>query len=110
LNDRIAKTLAKRSELLACLKQPELPLHNNASELAARVQARARDVSLHTKSEAGTKIKDSLMTISQTAKKLGVSTYKYILDRVSGEFRLPSLAELILQKSQSDNATYLCPS
>jgi hypothetical protein len=50
------------------------------------------------------------MTISQTAKKLGMSTYKYILDRVSGEFRLPSLAELILQKSQSDNATYLCPS
>lgn len=110
LNERIAKTLAKRSELLACLKQPELPLHNNASELAARVQARARDVSLHTKSEEGTKIKDSLMTISQTAKKLGVSTYEYILDRVSGEFRLTSLAELILQKSQSDNTTYLCPS
>jgi hypothetical protein len=57
LNDRITKTLAKRSELLACLKHPELPLHNNASELAARVQARARDVSLHTKSEAGTKLK-----------------------------------------------------
>lgn len=110
LNERIAKTLAKRSELLACLKQPELPLHNNASELAARVQARARDVSLHTKSEKGTKIKDSLMTISQTAKKLGVSTYKYILDRVSCEFRLPSLAELVLQKSQSDNAAYLCSS
>ena len=110
LNERIAKTLSKKFELLACLKQPELPLHNNASELAARVQARARDVSLHTKSEAGTKIKDSLMTISQTAKKLGVSTYKYVLDRVSGEFELPSLAELILQKSQADKAIVLCPS
>ena len=110
LNERIAKTLAKRSELLACLKQPELPLHNNASELAARVQARARDVSLHTKSKKGTKIKDSLMTISQTAKKLGVSTYLYIRDRVSGEFKHPSLAELILQKSQSDKGAYLCPS
>jgi regulator of replication initiation timing len=71
LNERIAKTLVKRAELLVSLEQPQLPLHNNASELAARVQARARDVSLHTKSAAGTKIKDSLMTISQTAKKLG---------------------------------------
>jgi hypothetical protein len=71
LNERIAKTLVKRAELLVSLEQPQLPLHNNASELAARVKARARDVSLHTKSAAGTKIKDSLMTISQTAKKLG---------------------------------------
>jgi len=34
LNDRIAKTLAKREELLISLKYPKLPLHNNASELA----------------------------------------------------------------------------
>jgi hypothetical protein len=43
--------------------------------------------------------KDSLMTISQTAKKLGVNTYEYILDRVSCEFKLPSLAELIQKKA-----------
>jgi hypothetical protein len=66
------------------------------------LQARARGVSWHTKSAAGTKIKDSLMTISQTAKKLGVNTYEYILDRVSCEFKLLSLAELIQQKSQAD--------
>ena len=106
LNERIAKTWAKRKELLACLEQPELPLHNNASELAARVQARARDISLHTKSAAGTKIKDSMMTISQTAKKLGVNTYEYIKDRLSGEFKLPSLAELILQSSSSDERLF----
>jgi len=103
LNERIAKTLAKRTQLLVCLEYPELPLHNNASELGARVQARARDVSLHTISAAGTKIKDSLMTISQTAKKLGVCTYEYIRDRVSGEFKLPSLADLILQKKRTDD-------
>lgn len=110
LNERIAKTLSKRPELLACLEPPELPLHNNASELAARVQARARDVSLHTRSEAGTTIKDSLMTISQTAKKLGVSTYEYIRDRVSGNFKLMSLAELILQRSRADNEMHLSSS
>lgn len=37
LNERIAKTLVKRAELLVSLEQPQLSLHNNASELAARV-------------------------------------------------------------------------
>ena len=98
----IAKTYAKRKELLLVLKYPELPLHNNASELSARVQARARDVSLHTMSENGTKIKDTFMTVSQTAKKLKVRTYDYIRDRVSGEFKLPSLAQLIEEKSHGN--------
>ena len=44
------------------LRYPELPLHNNAAELAARSQARNRDVSLQTKSEAGTKVKDTFLT------------------------------------------------
>ena len=99
LDDRIEKTQAKQKELLLVLKYPELPLHNNASELGARVQARARDISLHTMSKDGTEIKDTFMTISQTAKKLGVRTYDYIRDRVSGEFKLPSLAQLINEKS-----------
>ena len=99
LDERIAKTLAKRDALLLVLDYPELPLHNNASELAARVQVRKRDVSLHTISKAGTEAVDICMTISQTARKLGVRTYEYILDRVSGKFELPSLAQLIREKS-----------
>ena len=109
LNERIAKTLAKQQELLLVLKYPDMPLHNNASELAARVQARARDVSLHTRSEEGTKIKDTFMTISQTAKKLGIRTYEYIRDRVSGEFKLPSLAQLIEEKASGQASVPLIP-
>ncbi|SEH79260.1 conserved hypothetical protein [Bathymodiolus azoricus thioautotrophic gill symbiont] len=45
------------------------------------------------------------MTISQTAKKLNVRTYDYIRDRVSGEFKLPSLAQLIAEKSQGNFVT-----
>jgi len=101
LNDRIAKTLAKKAELLQVLELPQLPLHNNAAELGARVQARARDVSFQTRSEKGTKIKDTFMTINQTAKKLAVSFYDYVYDRVSGRFELPSLADLITQKAQT---------
>jgi 6,7-dimethyl-8-ribityllumazine synthase len=38
------------------------------------------------------------MTISQTAKKLGIRTYEYIYDRVSGAFEMPSLASIMLQR------------
>jgi len=110
LNDRIAKTLAKHKQLLLVLSFPELPLHNNASELAARVQARARDVSFHTMSKKGTQIKDTFMSISQTAKKLGVRTYEYIYDRVSGTNKLPSLAQLIDEKAQQyESVNYSTP-
>lgn len=98
LDDRIAKTMDKKSELLMVLKHPEVPLHNNESELGARAQVRRRDVSLHTMTEDGTKANDTFLTIVQTAKKLGVSTYEYIYDRVSKRLLLPSLAETITAK------------
>jgi len=99
LNDRIVKRLAKREELLLALKFPQLPLHNNASELAVRVEARYRDISLHTMSEKGAKIEDLIMAISQTAKKLGVRTYEYLYDRVYGHYNMVSLAQLIKEGS-----------
>lgn len=101
LNDRITKTLAKKTELLRVLELPQLPLHNNAAELGARRQARARDISFQTRNEKGTKIKDSFMSLAETAKKLGVSFYDYVHDRVSGEFNMPSIADVITQKAQS---------
>lgn len=95
LDDRIAKSKAKKSELLLVLKYPELPLHNNDAELGARAQVRKRDVSLHTMTEEGTKANDTFLTIVQTAKKLGVRAYEYIYDRVSKNYHLPSLSSLI---------------
>ena len=95
LDERIQKTKDKKEQLLWVLQYPTLPLHNNASELGARTQARYRDVSFHTINQKGTEAKDTFMTITQTAIKLAVNTYQYILDRVSKKFEMPSLASLI---------------
>ncbi|MHC4406432.1 MAG: IS66 family transposase [Planctomycetota bacterium] len=95
LDDRIAKTAAKKNELLTVLDHPEVPLHNNASELGARVSARRRDVSLHSKSARGARAMDIFTTMVQTCKKLGVSAYAYLRDRLSRRSRLPSLADSI---------------
>ena len=99
LDDRIEKTRNKKKALLLSLRYPCLPLHNNDSELGARVEKRRQDVSLQTKSEKGTKAKDSFLTVTQTAKKLGVNSYDYIYDRISKTFKMTSLADLIFQNS-----------
>ncbi len=95
LDDRIAKTAAKRAELLTVLSVPGVPLHNNASELQARVSARRRDVSLHSRSVRGARSMDIFTTLVQTSRKLGVSAYAYLRDRISRRFELPSLANSI---------------
>jgi len=95
LDDRIAKTAAKRDELLTVLSVPGVPLHNNASELQARVSARRRDVSLHSRSVRGARSMDIFTTLIQTSKILGVSAYAYLRDRISRRFELPSLATSI---------------
>jgi len=99
LNDRIEKTRNKKEELLKVLKYPWLPLHNNDSELGARVEKRRQDVSLHTITDAGTTAKDAFLTITQTARKLGVNAFNYINDRVSRNFNMPALSDLIIEKA-----------
>ena len=101
LDERILKTNAKKNELLLVLKYPEIPLHNNAAELAARVIARKRDVSLHTMTEEGTKANDTFLSIIETCKKLKVNPFDYLFDRISTKFELPSLAEIIRSISKN---------
>ena len=101
LDDRIEKTKAKKESLLLVLNHPTIPLHNNASELGARVQARYRDMSLHTVSEKGTESKDTFMTLVDTARKLAVNSFHYLLDRISGKNEMPALDSLIKARSMS---------
>ena len=104
LDERIKKSKMKKASLLLVLEYPDLPLHNNASELGARAQARRRDINLQTKNEKGTEAKDTFMTIVETSKKLGVNVFQYILDRVSKKFEMPSLSSMI--KNHSKNAAF----
>ncbi len=99
LDQRIAKTKAKKDALLKVLLHPEIPLHNNPAELGARQRVRKRDISFGPRTPDGVAAWDIFMTLVATAKKLNVSFFAYIHDRVSGLNTLPSLAELIKQRS-----------
>ncbi len=98
LDKRIAKTKAKQEQLLLVLKYPEMPLHNNPAELGARQRVRKRDVSFGPRTKDGVRSWDTFMTLAETAKKLGVSFYAYIHDRISESYELLNLAEVIRQQ------------
>ena len=100
LDERIAKTMAKKDSLLQVLNHPEIPLHNNSAELGARQRVRKRKISFGPRTDDGIQAWDTFMTLAATAKKLGVSFYAYIYDRVSRAFQMPSLAELISHQAQ----------
>lgn len=102
LDRRIAKTLAKQERLLLVLEHPQVPLHNNPAELAVRQRVRKRDISFGPRTDDGVAAWDTFNTLCETAKKLGVSFYAYIHDRVSGAREMHSLASLIQQHSHSD--------
>jgi hypothetical protein len=95
LDDRIAKTQAKKASLLMVLKYPEILLHNNPAELEARQRVRKRDVSFGPRTQDGVKAWDTFMSLAATATKLQVSFYQYVHDRISKANQIPSLARLI---------------
>jgi len=99
LDQRIKKTRAKKDSLLLVLKHPELPLHNNASELAVRQRVRKRDVSFGPRTQLGVQAWDTFMTLADTARKLGISFYAYIQDRVSGTNQIPPMSSLVTKRA-----------
>jgi len=103
LDQRIAKTRAKKISLLLVLQHPELPLHNNASELAVRQRVRKRDVSFGPRTQLGLQAWDTFMTLADTARKLGISFYAYIRDRVSGTNQIPPMSLLVTTRARELN-------
>ena len=100
LDQRITKTRAKKASLLLVLKYPELPLHNNAAELAVRQRVRKRDVSFGPRTPDGVQAWDTFATLAATSKKLGVSFYRYLHDRISAENQIPPLADLVEKRAK----------
>jgi len=95
LDDRIAKTKAKRAQLLLVLTDPTVPLHNNAAELGARRRVRKRDVSFGPRTAQGKRAWDVFQSLVETTRKLGVSFGAYVGDRLVGAGAVPRLDALI---------------
>jgi hypothetical protein len=99
LDRRMASTRSNKGSLLLVLKFPELPLHNNPAELGARGRVRKRDVSFGPRTEDGKQAWDTFMTLAATSKKLKISFYEYVRDRILKKNSIPPLSDLITKSA-----------
>ena len=90
-----------REELLLILKRPEVPLHTNGSERDIREQVIRKKISGGTRSDLGRQCRDTFLSLKKTCRKLGVSFWQYLLDRIQGTQAIPPLPELVRQRANA---------
>ena len=103
LDRLLARLRRRKAELLRALERPEIPLHTNASENDIRACVTKRKISGGTMSEAGRTARDVLLGLMKTCRKLGVSFFRYLGDRlrVPGATPIPPLPDLVRQAAAS---------
>ena len=93
-----------KAELLLVLEHPEIPLHNNLSERDIREYVKKRKISGSTRSDLGRRCRDTFTSLKKTCRKLGVSFWEYLQDRVRGRNAIRPLHEIIRHLAQESTA------
>jgi hypothetical protein len=101
LNNVLKRIYANKAELLLVLERPEIPLHNNLSESDIREYVKKRKISGSTRSEKGRRSRDTFTSLKKTARKLNISFWEYLLDRLSGRKKIPPLSACIYQHARA---------
>ena len=99
-NKNVLSTLAP-AELLLVLDRPDIPLHNNTSEGAIRDYVKKRKISGSTRSDLGRQCRDTFASLKKTCRKLGISFWEFLHDRLSGQGTIPALPDAIRIRAQS---------
>jgi cell division protein FtsB len=101
LNLALKRMHRNKAELLLVLERPDLPLHNNLSEGDIREYVKRRKISGGTRSEDGRRGRDTFASLKKTCRKLGLSFWTYLNDRLRGEARIPPLPALIQARARA---------
>ena len=98
--DRLLKRIRQhKGDLLRVLVRPDMPLHTNASETDIRDYVKVRKISGGTRSDLGRQCRDTFASLKKTCRKLGVSFWAYLTDRLSSAGQVPPLADLMRQRA-----------
>lgn len=99
LNAALKRIYTNKSELLLVLERPDIPLHNNGAENAIREYVKKRKISGSTRSESGRQCRDTFTSLKKTSRKLSVSFWQYLKDRIENTGLIPDLSDLIRQQA-----------
>ncbi len=103
LNLALKRLHRNKSELLLVLDRPDIPLHNNLSESDIREYVKRRKISGSTRSDVGKKSRDTFTSLKKTCRKLDVSFWDFLYDRVSGKNEIPLLPDLMKSRMPCSN-------
>jgi hypothetical protein len=98
LDALLARLARRKDELLRVLERPEIPLHTNASENDLRACVIKRKISGGTMSPDGRLARDVMLGLLKTCRKLGLSFFAYLGDRLrlnTDQPKIPPLAILV---------------
>src|SRR3546814_17051457 len=98
LDKLLFRLMRRKPELLRVLERPEIPLHTNASERDLRGFVIKRKISGGTISRNGRQARDSMLGLSKSCPKLGLSFWPYLGERLGisdNDYPIAPLASLV---------------
>jgi hypothetical protein len=100
LNRTLKGIHSNKAELLLVLERPEIPLHTNGSETDIRDYVKKRKVSGGTRSDEGRRCRDTFASLKKTCRKLDISFWQYIRDRLGiGETTIHRLPDIVRERA-----------
>ncbi len=103
LDHALDRALVNKEALLVALDRPDVPLHTNTTENDFRAMVTRRKISSGTRSDAGRHARDTFLGLYKTCRKLGISFWQYLGDRlnVPEAPSIPFLPEIIARRAQA---------
>ncbi|MGE3609614.1 MAG: transposase, partial [Bacteriovoracaceae bacterium] len=95
LDKQLDLTKKLRPNLLLFLKYSFIPLDNNQIERDLREKVIKRKISLQNRSRKGVKAWDLMLSLASTCRKLNLSFWDYLEDRISKWEAIPYLGKLV---------------
>ena len=98
LKKGLDKLKTYKQELLVCLQHPATPLHNNQSERDIREYVKKRKISGSTRSLDGRKARDTFTSLKKSCRKLDISFWDFLNDRITMANKIAFLPDLLVEK------------
>ncbi len=99
LNQLLKRLHAQKQKLLLVLKRPDIVLHTNGSEGDIRGHVKWRKISGGTRSDLGKRCRDGFASLKKTCRKLGISFWNYLGDRIEQHGEIPPLPDIIRERA-----------
>ena len=104
LNQTLKRLHAHKAELLLVLQRPDIPLHTNGSENDIRGHVKWRKISGGTRSDRGRRCRDAFASLKKTCRKLGISFWDYLHDRIHQTGAIPPLPDIVRERALAVSA------